>query len=256
MTPVYSDVASPWTTVTLAFSPLIILIEAAGFSFYARRLLKRDVGFGRVLGWVTVANIATSVLGSFYVPNLHVYLIGNLIAISIACAGSTIIEGAIYVLAFARDRIAVRHLFAISALGNLVTHALIFMTWIQPFNLPDAAFRGDIPRMRVSLALGADVNAGSPLHLAVLRGNVAAAKTLLDAGADVDALRDGKTPLALAVAQRPARGNVIELLVERGASIDDTMLDAIAHSGDAELMRRVQRAVKQRGHPTKVGSNP
>ena len=156
----------------------------------------------------------------------------------------------------ARDRIAVRHLFAISALGNLVTHALIFMTWIQPFNLPDAAFRGDIPRMRVSLALGADVNAGSPLHLAVLRGNVAAAKTLLDAGADVDALRDGKTPLALAVAQRPTRGNVIELLVERGASIDDTMLDAIAHSGDAELMRRVQRAVKQRGHPTKVGSNP
>src|SRR5216110_2377056 len=99
MTPVYSDVANPWTTVTLAFSPLIILIEAAGFSFYARRLLKRDVGFGRVLGWVTVANIATSVVGSFYVPNLYVYLVRNLIAISIAFVGSTLIEGGIYALA-------------------------------------------------------------------------------------------------------------------------------------------------------------
>src|SRR5213594_3812115 len=49
-------------------------IEFAAFAFYVRGILKHDVGLGRVLAWVTAANIATSVVGSFYVPNLYVYL--------------------------------------------------------------------------------------------------------------------------------------------------------------------------------------
>ena len=126
MTPIFADVASPWTQVTLLASPVIILIEFAAFAFYVRRILKHDVGLGRVLAWVTAANIATSVVGSFYVPNLYVYLVRNLIAISIAFVGSTLIEGGIYALAFQRDKIGTGHLLIISAVGNLATHALIF----------------------------------------------------------------------------------------------------------------------------------
>jgi hypothetical protein len=256
MTPVFADVASPWSMVTLAFSPIIILIEAGGFSFYARFVLKRDVGFGRVLAWVAVANIATSVVGSFYVPNLYVYLVRNLVAISIAFVGSTFIEGAIYAVAFQRDKIGVGHLLAISAIGNLVTHALIFAVWMQPVNAVDAAFRGDVPRLQLALKLGADVNTGFPLHTAASRGSIAAARVLLDAGADVNAVRDGRTPLALVVADRPYLRDLVVLLVERGASVDNGILDRIAQTGDDELIRRVEEALKARGHPTRVGSNP
>jgi len=256
MTPIFADVASPWTQVTLLASPVIILIEFAAFAFYVRGILKHDVGLGRVLAWVTAANIATSVVGSFYVPNLYVYLVRNLIAISIAFVGSTLIEGGIYALAFERDKIRIGHLFIISTLGNFATHALIFATWMQPLNLVDAAFRGDVPRIQLVLKLGADVNAGFPLHAAASRGGIEAARVLLDAGADVNAVRDGKTPLALVVAETPYRSEIIELLIERGSWIDDAMLDRITRTYDPGVVRRIQDALKARGRPTKVGSNP
>jgi hypothetical protein len=59
----------------------------------------------------------------------------------------------------------------------------------------------------------------TPLHLAVIRGNIKMAEWLLNHGAEVDA-RDfeGGTPLLWAVGYRQV--DLVELLLERGASVD------------------------------------
>jgi truncated hemoglobin YjbI len=76
--------------------------------------------------------------------------------------------------------------------------------------------------VKLLIDAGADVNARSgvggqtPLHMAARRGNVRIARTLLDAGADLEAQdKQGETPLRRAV--NCGHENVVRLLLERGA---------------------------------------
>jgi uncharacterized protein len=92
----------------------------------------------------------------------------------------------------------------------------------KDFVLRDAASPNINPRiMRLLITHGADVNATATagrtaLHVAAYRGNITAARLLLDAGADVDAANDDHGgPLACAILHR--QGKMAEFLLKRGA---------------------------------------
>lgn len=86
-----------------------------------------------------------------------------------------------------------------------------------------AAFTNDVRAVREGLTAGDDPNLGdregfTPLHLAAQQWSVDAARELLDQGADVDRPNKyGNTPLFVAVFNSKGRGELIELLRERGA---------------------------------------
>jgi uncharacterized protein len=92
--------------------------------------------------------------------------------------------------------------------------------------LHDAVMADDVERVAELIAAGADVDApGSqaytPLHLAAQEYAVDAARVLLDAAAAMDARdEDGNTPLFVAVYRSAGRGEMIKLLLERGADPD------------------------------------
>ena len=89
--------------------------------------------------------------------------------------------------------------------------------------LVEAAFQGNIQRLRQKLADGADANLQGPdacplLHYAVIGGQAKVVTLLLDAGADVNAkTKDGVTPLISAVEWGYAE--VVELLVANNADL-------------------------------------
>lgn len=89
-----------------------------------------------------------------------------------------------------------------------------------------AATSGEPGSVDLLIRLGVDVNTHhgkhgyTPLHAAVMRGNLDACHSLLAAGADVNALNgEGKTPLH-DVAHAPShRQDLVDLLVSKGADI-------------------------------------
>ena len=88
-------------------------------------------------------------------------------------------------------------------------------------DLIEAAFQGDVSKVRAFLSQGADVNANDkfgrrPLHLAAQGGRTEAAKFLIEKGADVSAKSsDGYTPL-----HHVSNTDVAKLLIEKGADVN------------------------------------
>lgn len=86
-----------------------------------------------------------------------------------------------------------------------------------------AVLEGDVAKSVALIAAGADIDAGdedgfTPLHFACQQNAVAVARALLDAGAEVDRTNAfGNTPLFVAVYNSRGRGELIQLLRERGA---------------------------------------
>jgi len=88
-------------------------------------------------------------------------------------------------------------------------------------DLIDAAFQGDVAKVKALLSQGADVNAKDkfgkrPLHLAAQGGRTEAAKFLIEKGADVSVKdNDGQTPLYYV-----SNTDVAKLLIEKGAGVN------------------------------------
>lgn len=86
-----------------------------------------------------------------------------------------------------------------------------------------AAACDDLPGVLDALKAGVDPDAQDsrgwvPLHFAAQEGCLAAARALLDHGAAIDVVDvHGNTPLWVAVFNSRGRGDVIQLLRERGA---------------------------------------
>jgi ankyrin repeat protein len=92
----------------------------------------------------------------------------------------------------------------------------------KDFALRDAASPSIDPKItKLLIAHGADVNATATagrtaLHIAAYRGNLAVAKQLLDAGADINAANcDHGGPLACAILHRQTK--MVDFLLKRGA---------------------------------------
>ena len=116
--------------------------------------------------------------------------------------------------------------------------------------LQDAVKAGDLARAAQSVSDGADVNevdylAGSPLHIAALRGELEMARMLLDAGADLENIEFGNGQTALHWAALGGQPALISLLAEAGADLDArsdsgaTPLHIAADNRKPEAMRRL-----------------
>lgn len=110
-----------------------------------------------------------------------------------------------------------RHFGALVALGCMTVGAASGMTALQK-----AVHKGDIKKVQALLDQGADINEwkfGTALIFAASENRLEIAKLLIDKGADLNALgQNGWTALGCAAGQ--GYGDMIDLLIGRGADID------------------------------------
>ena len=109
----------------------------------------------------------------------------------------------------------------------LLLIAMMYLMPAMPFAAPihDAAKTGDVPAITAALEAGADINAddggGTPLYFAVRRGHLAAAKLLIERGADVIVGSNYWGDL-LTIAAGKLRVDLMTLLLAHGANPNST----------------------------------
>ncbi len=104
--------------------------------------------------------------------------------------------------------------------------------------LAEAVAAGDIPKLRILLARGADVNAANKegetaLMVAALEGRTEMVRFLIERGADLEA-RDVVGATALLYAALGGSLDTIKLLIEKGANLD-------AKTGDGQTALSISR---------------
>jgi hypothetical protein len=120
---VSADVIVPLSTYTIPLIPFITLIEAFIFWVLAKKVIKVPIGFWKLILVTLVANIATSLLGTF-IP-LYKSATQNLMFIGIAFIFSVFIEWGIYILFFRKVNIKILDLLQISFVVNLISYAIL-----------------------------------------------------------------------------------------------------------------------------------
>ena len=111
-------------------APLVpaIIIEIFVFWLMANKVFKAQAKTWKMILAVGIANIATSLLGTF-IP-LYKYVAENLIWVAIAFVLSVFIEWLIYI-PFFRKTIKIRSLLGISLVANLITYIAIAYTQLR-----------------------------------------------------------------------------------------------------------------------------
>jgi hypothetical protein len=122
---VSADVAWPLSIYTIPLIPVIVLIEALVFWLIANIVLKDQIGFWKIILVILIANIITSLLGTF-IP-LSRFTIDNFIWIGVTFLFSVLIEWVIYLQLFKKIIIKNLDLLAISFVGNAITYTLLVL---------------------------------------------------------------------------------------------------------------------------------
>ena len=118
-----ADVIIPLSFLTIPLIPLIVIIEAVTFWEIANKIIKVPIGFWKLILVIFIANIVTSLLGTF-IP-MYKYTSENLIWIGVAFVLSVFIEWGIYIPFFRKNTIKIIDLLKISFVGNLITYAIL-----------------------------------------------------------------------------------------------------------------------------------
>ncbi len=120
---VSADLITPLSFMTIPLIPFIVLIEAFVFWLLVNKVIKVPIGFWKIILVTFVANIVTSLLGTF-IP-LYRYTAENLMWIGLAFIFSVFIEWGIYIPFFRKVNIKILDLLKISFVGNLITYAIL-----------------------------------------------------------------------------------------------------------------------------------
>ncbi len=143
-----------------------------------------------------------------------------------------------------------QYVLAVVVIGTLGTGSLRAQAPASP--VADAVMRGDAAALRMLLEASADVNApqvdgATGLHWAVYRGDEEAADLLLEAGARPDAAnRLGVTPLQMATLYGHA--GLVDRLLRAGADAmalgpsGETLVMLAARNGSPDVIRRLVQA--------------
>ncbi len=100
---VSADIITPLSFMTIPLIPFIILIEAFVFWLLANKVIKVPIGFWKLILVTLVANIVTSLLGTF-IP-LYKSITENLMLVGVAFVFSVFIEWGIYIPFFRKVNI-------------------------------------------------------------------------------------------------------------------------------------------------------
>ncbi|TIM13042.1 MAG: c-type cytochrome [Mesorhizobium sp.] len=149
-------------------------------------------------------------------------------------------------------------LFILLVLGHVptVSHAAA---------IHDAAKTGDVAAITAALDAGADVDESdgqaTPLYLAVRGGHFAAAKLLMERGADVNAAPDPRLGPALMPALAKRRIDLIDLLLDGGANPNarrnrEAVLHIAVRSGCLDCVKALVEAGAEVNAKTKDGKTP
>ncbi len=143
---------------------------------------------------------------------------------------------------------------------------------IDPFSWPHtnplhvAASRSSLSVLEVVLASHPSLDTVNqegmtPLHIAAFYGNVEAAKMLLDAGSDANAVCPKSRETALHIAVRSGHGTVVALLLDQGADIDaknrafeTAMSIALQHKMHA-IAQTLEQCGAARSNPLPMGTS-
>ena len=125
---VMADIITPLSLYTIPLIPLIILIEACVLWVWATKFVKVHVGFWKSILVTSVANMATSLLGTF-IP-LYKHFGENLMWIGVAFAFSVLIEWRIYLPFFRRVNIGTSDLLKVALIGNFITYAILVLAFL------------------------------------------------------------------------------------------------------------------------------
>ncbi len=124
---VLADVAVSVSYTNLTLIPLIILIEAFLFWLLINKIFGFSAGFWKSLLVVLVANIVTSITGTFIeVVSYSFYNNITLAFLLLTFAMSVVIEWGIYLPFFRKNHIRKTNLLKLSIMVNAVSYAIIF----------------------------------------------------------------------------------------------------------------------------------
>ncbi|ESX99201.1 MULTISPECIES: ankyrin repeat domain-containing protein [unclassified Mesorhizobium] len=147
-------------------------------------------------------------------------------------------------------------LFIPLLLAPIVSHAA---------GIHDAAMKGDVAAITAALDAGAGVDESdgrtTPLYLAVKGGHFAAAKLLIERGADVNAVPDPRLGPALILALAKRRTDLINLLLDGGANPNskrsrENVIHIAVNLGCLDCVKALVEAGADVNAKTKDGKTP
>jgi len=117
---VRADIIMPFSYVTTPFYPLFLIVELILFWLLANKVFSIKIGFWKSLLIVAVANIVTSLIGTF-IPSYRDFTGPILIAFIL----SVIVEFIVFLLFFIKKDVKRINLFWISGIVNIVSYLIL-----------------------------------------------------------------------------------------------------------------------------------
>jgi len=121
---VRADIIMPFSVVTIPFYPIFLVVELILFWLLANKVFSIKIGFWKSLLIVAVANIVTSLIGTF-IPAYRDFTGPILIAFIL----SVIVEFIIFLLFFIKKDVKRINLFWISGIVNIVSYLILFVVF-------------------------------------------------------------------------------------------------------------------------------